>query len=85
MGTAAQVASTATRLQTPQSVVQRAAPSATPTQGSVARPSPTLDPGQVTLTVSPQDKEGQSSYVLFGVFMAILIGVIVAIVIQRKK
>jgi hypothetical protein len=35
--------------------------------------------------VSVQDKEERSNYFLFGVLLAVLAGVIVAIVVQRKR
>ena len=69
----------------PQSVAaQRATPSAT-SAARAARPSPTLRPRQATPTVSPEERETRSNYVLFGVLLAVLGGVMVVIAIQRKR
>jgi hypothetical protein len=70
---------------TPQSVAgQPAAPSATPAQGSVPQPSPTLERREVVPTPDRQAKEERSNYILFGVLLAVLMGVIVVILFQRR-
>jgi hypothetical protein len=46
--------------------------------------SPTLNPRQARPAVGPQDKEEWSSYILFGVLLAVLLGVVV-VVAQRKR
>ncbi len=58
---------------------------ATPTKELAALSSPTL--GQWEVTSMPVEGEGQatSNYALFGVLVAVLIGVIAAILIQRRR
>jgi hypothetical protein len=72
--------------QSPPSVaVQRVTPSATSTRGTAVRPLSTVKPRQATSTVNRQDKEERSNYILFGVLVAVLLGAIVVIVLQRKR
>ena len=59
-------------------------PGATFTRRAVL-PSMTPTPRLATLTVSPQDREGRSNYVLFGVLFTVLLGVILVMVVLRQR
>lgn len=65
-------------------------PSPTPSPQSVAaqqemHPLPATMPAQATTIVNPRTEGGRSSYILFGVLIAILFAVMIGIVLQRKR
>jgi hypothetical protein len=65
--------------------VQRVTPFATSTRGTAVRPLSTATLRQATSTVGRQDREGRSNYIVFGVLVAVLLGAIVVVALQRKR
>jgi hypothetical protein len=73
---------------TPTGVATLQRPTTTPSAtfaGEATQPLPTPTPGLATLAAGSQDREGRSNYVLFAVLVVILLGVIVVMVLLRKR